>query len=184
MGPHRILFIRHAEKPGVALGGGVGSDGGADEESLAVRGWQRAGALARMFAACHNDRDRQLWPNAVFAAGLGQGSMSKRSMQTVEPLVAVLRESTHVNYVTRYAKDEGQELMADVLVQSGVVLIAWEHKVLPSLIRHLPGAAPVPQVWPDDRFDMVWVFERTAHGWSFVQKPQLLLAGDSQLPIV
>ncbi len=36
-----------------------------------------------------------------------------------------------------------------------------------------------PQTWPDDRFDIVWVFERADGGWSFTQVPQLLLAGDS-----
>ncbi|MCP3716426.1 phosphoglycerate mutase family protein [Paraburkholderia sp. CNPSo 3281] len=184
MGPHRILFIRHAEKPGAALGGGVDANGQPDEDSLAVRGWQRAGALARMFLGSGHERNGRLRPAAVFATGIGPGSKSKRSMQTVEPLVMLLRESARVKYETAHSKDDGVALMAEVLVQTGVVLIAWEHKVLPSLIAHVPGTPAVPPVWPDDRFDMMWVLERVAHGWAFEQQPQLLLAGDCAWPIV
>ncbi|SDD17161.1 hypothetical protein SAMN05421548_115103 [Paraburkholderia lycopersici] len=172
------------EKPGATLGASVDADGRLDEESLAVRGWQRAGALARLLSAGGHPRSRRLRPSTVFATGVRQASPSKRSMQTVEPLVALLRESAHIRYETAYAKDEGAALMADVLAQNGVVLIAWEHKVLPSLIAHLPDAPVVPSAWPDDRFDMMWVFDRAARGWSFVQQPQQLLAGDSALPIV
>jgi len=67
--------------------------------------------------------------------------------------------------------------------QRGIVLIAWEHKVLPSLIGHVPGAPAVPAAWPDERFDMVWILERAEGRWSFSQRPQLLLAGDRAEPI-
>ena len=33
------------------------------------------------------------------------------------------------------------------------------------------------------RFDMVWVFDRQASGWTFSQVPQMVLAGDSPIPI-
>jgi len=109
--------------------------------------------------------------------------MSKRAMQTVAPLVALLRETSQVTYVTTHLKDEREALITDVLTRSGVVLVAWEHKVLPSLIGFLPDAPAVPATWPDDRFDIVWVFDRTPSGWSFSQVPQLLFAGDSPEPI-
>jgi hypothetical protein len=43
----------------------------------------------------------------------------------------------------------------------------------------------VPQIWPDDRFDLVWVFEpgSTGGSWRLRQVPQLLLAGDRAEPI-
>jgi hypothetical protein len=34
-------------------------------------------------------------------------------------------------------------------------------------------------VWPDDRFDVVWVFTATDTGWRFDQVPELLLPGDA-----
>lgn len=179
MTPERILFIRHAEKPAPDLGGGVDADGKADEESLAVRGWQRAGALARFFSPADEAHAAKLRPSSVFAPGTGPASKSRRAMQTVEPLVALLQQTSRVDFVTTYLKDDGAALMKDVLARSGVVLIAWEHKVLPSLIGYVPDAPKVPESWPDDRFDLVWVLDRTARGWTFAQLAQMLLAGDS-----
>jgi hypothetical protein len=45
--------------------------------------------------------------------------------------------------------------------------------------------ASVPQVWPDDRFDLVWVFEPEpgADRFRLHQVPQLLLVGDRADPI-
>ncbi|WP_454807888.1 phosphoglycerate mutase family protein [Paraburkholderia fungorum] len=183
MAPDRIMFIRHAEKPDASAGLGIEADGKADEESLAVRGWQRAGALARFFCPIDETRAERLTPATIFAAGSGPASKSKRSMQTVTPLVALLRQTSQVNYITTYLKDDGAALMTDVLTQRGIVLIAWEHKVLPSLIGHVPGAPAVPAAWPDERFDMVWILERAESRWSFSQRPQLLLAGDRAEPI-
>jgi hypothetical protein len=74
--------------------------------------------------------------------------------------------------------------MDEVLSQEGTVLVSWEHKRIPKLVAMLPGAPPVPQDWPDDRFDIVWVFDRAGAGWSFSQIPQRLLPGDSPKPIV
>jgi hypothetical protein len=57
------------------------------------------------------------------------------------------------------------------------------------VIRHaellLCSNQNVPQHWPDDRFDLVCVFDRPdGHGaWSFTQVPQGLLAGDRAVPI-
>ncbi|QGZ60192.1 phosphoglycerate mutase family protein [Paraburkholderia acidiphila] len=183
MRPDRIMFIRHAEKPTPDEGIGIEADGKPDAESLCVRGWQRAGALARFFCPIEKAHAAQLKPATVFAAGAGPSSKSKRSMQTVTPLVSLLRVASQVDYVDTYLKDDGRALMTDVLTRAGVVLIAWEHKVLPPLIGHLPRAPTVPAAWPDDRFDVVWIFDRAGESWSFSQLPQLLLAGDSTTPI-
>lgn len=184
MTPDRIMIIRHAEKPvGDDAGPGIEANGAVDPESLTVRGWQRAGALARFFCPKDGASSAQRKPAAVFATGSGPGSKSKRSMQTVAPLVALLKETSPVHYVDSHLKDDREALMTEVLAQPGVVLIAWEHKVLPSLVGCLPDAPAAPAHWPDDRYDMVWVFDRTPRGWSFTQLPQLLLAGDSAIPI-
>ncbi|WP_345814912.1 phosphoglycerate mutase family protein [Paraburkholderia sp. PREW-6R] len=183
MAPHRIMFIRHAEKPDASSGTGIDADGKPDEESLAVRGWQRAGALVRFFCPAEDSHATQRRPGTVFAPGTGPASESRRAMQTVTPLVAKVRETSKVEFITTYLKDDGEALMKDVLTRAGVVLISWEHKVLPTLIGHMPGAPAVPSKWPDKRFDMVWVLDRDDDTWSFSQLPQLLLAGDSDEPI-
>jgi hypothetical protein len=177
--PMRIMFIRHAEKPGVPTdGGGVALDGTADDESLTVRGWQRAGALARFFSS-----RPELRPHVIFAAGIGHGSKSGRPMETVSPLVDLLKDTQEVAFITKYLKDDLQPLISDVLSRKSPVLVCWEHKRIPGLVALLPNPPDVPHGWPDDRFDLVWVLDRADTGWSFSQLPQLLLSGDSADPI-
>jgi hypothetical protein len=44
----------------------------------------------------------------------------------------------------------------------------------------LGDTSTAPQVWPDDRFDIIWAIEPGvgARAGSFRQVPELLLAGD------
>jgi hypothetical protein len=56
---------------------------------------------------------------------------------------------------------------ADLMDRSGIALVAWEHKEVPSVIKKPPRAPTVPKVWPDDRFDMGWIPDRQVDGWHF-----------------
>ncbi|MDR5818738.1 hypothetical protein QCE62_34500 [Caballeronia sp. LZ033] len=52
---------------------------------------------------------------------------------------------------------------------------------IPAIAAAILGRDGVcPSSWPGDRFDLVWVLDRTngTGPWSFSQVPQLLLAGD------
>jgi broad specificity phosphatase PhoE len=181
----RVMFIRHAEKPQDGADGGFSSDGQADPESLTARGWQRAGALARYFnPQSPAAGDILLKPAVVFASGIGAGSKSKRPMETVSPLVELLKQARPTPFITSHLKRDHQPLIDDVLARDGVVLVAWEHKEIPALIARLPQPPTVPQAWPDDRFDLVWILDRTPVGWQFSQWPQLLLADDRTDPII
>jgi broad specificity phosphatase PhoE len=182
MAPTRIIFIRHAEKPGFNnQDDGIDPDGSPDVESLTVRGWQRAGALARYFSPATGAGE--LTPSTVFAAGIGHGSKSRRPIQTVTPLVDLLKATRQVAFVTEHLKDHVEAVMQDALQREGIVLISWEHKRIPDLVAELPGAPAVPD-WPDDRFDIAWVLDRTLQGWMFRQVPQLVLSGDSSEPVL
>jgi len=181
MPPNRIMFIRHAEKPN-GTDAGVAPNGTADDENLIVLGWQRAGALARFFYPA-SGASGLLPPTTIFASGIGHGSKSERPMETVKPLVNLLKATSTVEFVTTHLKNDVEPLMKDVATRTATVLIAWEHHLIPSLVAALPNSPVVPKMWPDNRFDMVWVLDRTDTGWSFSQVPQLLLAGDSASPI-
>jgi len=170
----RIMFIRHAEKP-TAADDGVKKTGEQDAESLIVRGWQRAGALVQFFAS---EPTRK--PNVIFASGIGPHSKSQRPKQTVTPLADWLQ---NLKIIDDHLKDDVDGLMKSVLKQGGTVLVCWEHQLIPSLVGRLPNAPKVPQIWPDDRFDIVWVLDPDNGSWKFSQIPQLLLAGDSDQPI-
>jgi hypothetical protein len=171
MPPHKIMIIRHAEKP---LGGvkvsGVNEYGAADPDSLIVQGWQRAGALVPFFVtpwkkgiAC---------PDAIYASGSKNGS--RRSIETVLPLATRL----HCPFVTHFSKDEVALAIAEVMRQTGVILMAWEHKNIPSLVRALPHTPDAPDKFPSERYDLVWVLDRQETSWIFYEQAQCLLKGD------
>ena len=173
MSPTRIMIIRHAEEHEVD---GITEEGQADPQSLTVRGWQRAGALVPFF--CSGERG-VCTPDTIFASAIAPGSQSRRPQQTVAPLSAVLRERGHFSYSDAFAKPDTGALMAEVMTQSGIVLIAWNHSRIADCIAALPNPPQTPGKWPDDRYDLVWVLEPTDRGWAFCEVPQHLLAGDA-----
>ncbi len=178
----KIMVIRHAEKPNGA--GGVLPDGTASPEALTPTGWQRAGALVGLFAppGGHFADPHLATPQRVYASGVAHHSKSLRPQQTVAPLAAKL--GLPVN--TDHAKGDEAALLQAATTIGGTVLIAWEHEAIPAIAELLLGGNQgVPQHWPDDRFDLVWVFDRPdGHGlWGFTQVPQRFLAGDRVDPI-
>jgi broad specificity phosphatase PhoE len=177
-----IMIVRHAEKPDTDRG--VAPDGSQNVEELTVRGWQRAGALVGLFAPIggHFIDSRLATPNAIFASGIGHHSSSMRPQHTVLPLAEKLGLTIDASHL----KGEEEALAQAAAEVGGVVLIAWEHERIPEIVRAIPGNdTRSPQAWPGDRFDVVWIFDRSvaAEPWSFGQVPQLLLAGDRADPI-
>jgi hypothetical protein len=177
----QIIVIRHAQKPTKKPKlKGIRDDGSADPESLTVRGWQHAGALAAVFAGPGSGAPDPMVarPTVIFAAGAGKrkakvagkavkvGSHSKRPLQTVTPMAAML----DLTPVTVHAKGEEQALVADALVRGGVVLICWQHQNIPAIGNLIVGnTTTVPQNWPEDRYDLVWIFDREGDAWRFRQ---------------
>ena len=175
-----IMIIRHAEKPiaGVAAQG-VNADGVPDPESLTPRGWQRAGALVALFSGKSAGATGSVLPipTHLFASQVGVHSSSQRPRQTLQPL----GDRLGLTIDDRFLKEELAQLAHGVLAIEGVVLISWEHHLIPSLANMLIGdTTTAPQVWPDDRFDVVWLIESRVGDRPavFRQIPQVLLAGD------
>jgi hypothetical protein len=183
MAPTKLMIIRHAEKPGDGKPFGVRARGERDDKSLTTRGWQRAGALARFFAPLEG-RGRHpalAAPNALVAAGhrKAEEQSSRRSPQTLRPLSQLLG----LTIDDRFSKGHEADMMKAALARDGVVLIAWAHEFIPAILANLPGATATPKQWPDDRFDLVWILDRSSDAargstWTFTQAPQLLLGGD------
>jgi hypothetical protein len=197
--PTTIMLIRHAEKP-YGKHFGVDEHGNQNPESLIVRGWQRAGAITALFdpAAGPLQSIYLVVPTVIYAsnpvtssvaskkAAKKIGSKSRRPLETITPLATRLGLTPNLSFV------EGQEkeLAADVLTQSGVVLVAWQHEEIPTIAKHIVGAnpplPPYPKKWPSNRFDVVWVFwppTPPSTPWNFAQVPQQLLAGDTDTVI-
>jgi hypothetical protein len=196
MSASKIMIIRHAEKPDDkgAQPFGVTAEGVQDKDSLIVQGWQRAGALAGFFSSTNANLTTLdlAVPQVIFAsddhkhptgAAAKAGSNSKRPKETVTPLAAKLGVDIDKDY---WLGDE-PALAKAAAASTGVVLICWQHEAIPAIANQLivppdpiPKNWPVPQSWPGDRFDVVWIFDpgSTAGTWTFSQAPQNLLQGD------
>jgi broad specificity phosphatase PhoE len=183
--PSVVMLLRHAEKPlGDGPPHGVTVDGALDPESLTPRGWQRAGALVGLFVPdpSYGRGPNLPTPTRLFASQIGGGSSSQRPRETLLPL----SERLGLVVDSRFPKEEVGELVRAVRTIDGVVLIAWEHELIPSIANMFAeDTSRVPQIWPDDRYDLVWVFGNTGQGGGieFREVPQMLLAGDQPTPI-
>ncbi len=182
MPAEQVIVIRHAEKPTAKpKRHGVRDDGTNDKESLTVRGWQHAGSLAAVFAAglAATVEGALRRPDHIFAAGIGKkrvkgedgkirtvGSHSRRPLETVTPMA----DRLGITPVTAHTKGEEASLVKDALAREGVVLICWQHEDIPVIGNLIMGdATSVPQTWPDDRYDLIWVFERKGRKFKFRQ---------------
>ena len=171
-------MIRHAEKP-TGAEGGIDEKGATDPDGLTVLGWQRSGALAALFAP--NDatlRSTLPVPRALLCPHYGDEA-KHRPYLTLLGVAARLGLRAHHHLPV----DEKPQKVVDELLASSadVVLVCWEHDHLQALARAVPGIDPsVVPVWPGDRFDVVWRFDRAGApaGYTFSQVPQQLLAGD------
>lgn len=175
----QVIVIRHAEKPTARpKRHGVREDGTTDRESLTVRGWQHAGSLAAVFAGegAHPSAARLGRPAHIFASGAGKkrvttadgtvtvGSHSRRPLQTIAAMAARLG----LDPVVTHLRGEEEALVADAVGRDGTVLVCWQHEDIPKIGRLITGSAEaVPPKWPDDRYDLVWVFDRAGKGWRF-----------------
>jgi len=176
----KIMVIRHAEKPpshqppyGITL------DGAREKESLTARGWQRAGALASFFAPANGAfQDPSLAkPQFLYASKPVKHKGSRRPFETIMPLAEKLTITINSNF----QKFETESMLEDAFLCKGVVLISWQREYILQITDQILGnKAVAPPEWPEDRFDVVWVFDRHSSSaqYSFKQIPQSLLMGD------
>lgn len=180
----KIMLIRHGEKPakddppyGVTLGG-IRS-----KESLEIRGWQRAGALTNLLGP-----DDDHFPNALlakpeflYASKPLRRKGSRRPLETLIPLADKLAVRVNSNY----PRFEYKAMIDEVFGCKGVVLICWQREYIPEIASYILGDKIAPQNWPENCFDMIWVFDldRASAKYTFGQVPQKLLGGDLDSPI-
>ena len=117
----------------------------------------------------------------LVAAESKSGGGSARPVETITPLANKLGLT-----LKTHKKSDIEEVAADAMACGGTALICWQHQDIPAIANIIVGnASTVPQKWPGDRFDVVWVFDLapSSNSYSFNQVPHLLLAGDSPNPI-
>jgi hypothetical protein len=178
--PSKILLIRHAEKPAKdSPPYGITQNGERSKESLEVRGWQRAGALTNLFAPAdgHHQHASLAKPQFLFASKPVKRRGSRRPAETITPLA----EKLNLEINCEHRRSEVEDMLDDVFSCKGVVLICWQREYIPEIASYImDNNRNVPDDWPEDRFDMVWVFdlERSTGKYKFKQVPQRLLLGD------
>jgi hypothetical protein len=186
-----IFIIRHAEKAEAGSESGVDADGNADEKSLTPRGWQRAGAWAQLFLPALAQPSALPTPTALYASApmkkseialANAGSRSRRSLETLTPLAAMLGKLIS----TDFCRGQEVQLAAAISNLVGVSLVCWQHEDIGTIARSLnPTPHGLPENWPKDRFNVMFRFDRADGGtaWSFRQIVPVLLAGDSAATI-
>ena len=180
--PHTLLMIRHAEKPS---NGDLGVDeqGNANPDGLIPKGWERAGALVTLFAPNRTTVNSTLpLPGALVTPKYPKPV--HRPYFTLLPL----SQRLGVTILSEHAVDaDPTKIVRSLLdMEAVVVLVCWEHAHLVNIVDAMARTVPVtnqgdvPVSWPDDRFDVIWRFNRDEQTgkWTFGSLDQQLLAGD------
>jgi len=176
----KILLIRHAEKPAKdSPPFGVTLKGERSKESLEVRGWQRAGALTHLLAPPDGRFQHAALakPQFLYASKPVKRRGSKRPIETIMPLAEKLR----IEINAEYRRSEFESMLDEVFTHKGVVLICWQREYIPEIASYILNSDKIaPAEWPEDRFDMFWVFdlESSTGKYKFKQVPQRLLSDD------
>ena len=179
------MLIRHAEKPAKdSVPYGVTRKGERSKESLEVRGWQRAGALINLFAPAngHFKNISLAKPHFLFASKPLRRKGSRRPIETITPLA----EKLQIKINSEFQRSQFESMIDEAFRCKGVVLICWQREYIPEIATYILGTKKIaPREWPEDRFDMTWVFDldRSKSKYKFKQVPQKLLGGDESRPI-
>lgn len=180
-----IMIGRHGEKPDKSHPGFTDiTYTKQDSHSLTANGWVRAKDLPGVVFGLPNGSPRAglVRPDVVYAADGPNAGL--RMLQTVTYLCPALG----VAPVARFDKGAEKALAAELKTLLGkTAYISWEHSEIPPLAAALGTVTPKPpKTWPDDRYDVIWVF-RSADGgktWAFSQVLEAIgLPGEQKTPI-
>jgi hypothetical protein len=173
MNAHKIMIIRHAERP--CRSAGVTESGTEDKDDLTVRGWQRAGALVRFFNPIATTASGSviLRPEAIFATNPTAANPSRRPLHTVK----LLAEDMNLRVNKEFCLYEEDKLVDAAKSAASVVLISWHHERIDNIAKSL--GVTTTGSWPDLVYDRVWVFDRISSRWQFTESHQRLLPGDT-----
>jgi hypothetical protein len=170
-GPAQVIIIRHAEKPA--------DEADPDGNKLSLKGRERAAALVPYFLGTPDVLEYKT-PVAIYAQGLKKQSSSHRPVDTVKGLAAALK----LEVIDKYLHDDYPQMATDILANRAydgrMVLICWEHKVIPDIARKF-GAHGAPEKWHGHVYDRTWIITFKPDGKpGFDDLPQRLMFGDTK----
>lgn len=179
--PAVVMFIRHGEKPSDdGAPHGIDHDGERDPHALSVRGWTRAGALTGLFTGLPNPGQPHLVvPQRIVATKSTDDYRSKREVNTATPLAKRLG----ITVDTDFDHDHTTQLCSSIVADGRPTLVVWHHGSMADLVKAFPidNGAEVPEKWPHDRFDLIWILTRQNPDspFHFTTGSQGLLDGDA-----
>ena len=162
--PAQVMIIRHAEKP-------------PEGTQLSSKGKERAAALAAFFIG-NPGLTRFGTPVAIYAAGIKDENSSRRSIQTVTPLAAVLRLKVIDTFKHNGFRQMVEEIKANPQYDKKMVLICWEHHLIPIIAKAF-GVKNAPTKWSGTVFDRLWVLNFQSDGSIVLNCSQRLMFQDS-----
>jgi hypothetical protein len=166
MEPSRVIIIRHGEKS-------------KNNRNLQMpKGYKRARALATFLPFKFKNID------VLYAPKIGPNRQSVRAIETITPLA----NGSNIPILTAYlnSKDEIQNMVRFIRTNPNyrgkTILICWHHHRIPFLTKEFKpvNIRRVPNHWPNDRFDVIWILKKTSKGIIFSQEPEKLLSGDKE----
>ncbi len=131
----KLVFIRHGEKS-------------EDGNNLNCQGLNRSLLLP---AVLYKKFGR---PANVYVPSLKLGGVTKhaRMLQTATPFL--VKYNLTVN--TSFDADDDKGTAKALLKEDGTIIIIWEHKNIPAIIKAM-GVDASHLKWPDDDFDSIWI---------------------------
>jgi hypothetical protein len=81
----------------------------------------------------------------------GKSTAHARMFQTVTPFA--VENDLSVN--SKYAQSAADDVAADILKKTGVILVVWEHENIPDIAYAL-GVKDKHLKWDDSDFDSIW----------------------------
>ena len=131
----KIVLIRHGEKP-------------ANGDNLSCKGFNRAKLLVPVL-------DRKFGAfNYIFVPALSTGKSTGRSRMFETAMPYAIKHNIDIN--TKYDETDFKETAKGVLKKSGNILLVWEHKNIPGVVKAL-GIKDKDLKWDDNDFDSIWI---------------------------
>lgn len=130
----RVIILRHGEKP----------DKG---DNLSCKGFNRALQLADVLQKKFGVPDRIYTPSP----NLGGSTSAARMYQTIIPFA--VKYNLKIN--TKYDVKDEKGIAEAIMKQTGTVLLVWEHKAIPKILKALGVEEKMD--WDDNDFDSIWI---------------------------
>jgi hypothetical protein len=119
-------------------------------------------------------------PIAVYAMKPASENGSVRPIQTVKGIAQALGIPLNAQYPHDSYPQMAQEILSKPEYEGKMVLICWEHHVIPAIANALK-ATNTSKKWHGDVFDRLWILTyQLEEEVDFQDLPQRLLFGDTE----